>query len=235
MKENQYLDFIIKLLPSFIGVLAILLIEQELSITNVLLSTTLGFSITIWYMVWKNTLRSKEILKNNDKLQELSLVPLVSFEEIEKQVKSLYGSHDAVIYASSINYRPKDISYSDYRKSDWAKNLYAKTGANTQFNRIISVQEQEDKDWVNKMLEINQNDNYDIRIAQNVPSDLLYPNFIIVKSRDEHFRLFISYRANASGGMFSFFTQHKTLCKGIWDYATGFHKDLPKPDGLGFN
>jgi len=232
MKENPYLDFIIKILPSFLPILLLWLIgtgiEKEFSLTNYLLSAILGFSWTIWYMQWKNTIRSKKILKTNSKLQELSLVPLKTFEEIEKQVKSLYGSQNAVIYSTSINYRPKDISYSDYRKSDWAKNLYAKHGVNTSFNRIVSIQESKDKEWVKKMMDLSQNPHYDIRVAQNVPSDFLYPNFVIVKTSDDLFRMFISYRADSSGGFFSFFTQNRTLCKGIWDYANRFHKDLPK-------
>jgi len=235
-------DLIINLLPTIFSVIALLVGSTQLnySITesNVILSAILGFAISIWLTTWTTKETSNELISNQseifrkfNELNEFQLTRLKSKDEIEKQVKSLYESKDAVIYSTSINYTPKDISYSDARNSDWAKQLYLQTNCRTKFNRIVSIHDENDKNWIKTMIQKNKNPNYDIRVVNELPKTILFPNLIIVK-RENNYRLFMSYRANSADGRFAFFTQNRVFCQGVWEYVNGFHSSLDKADSI---
>jgi hypothetical protein len=226
------LNLFVLLVPPILSLLALFiggpLIGISPTIENILLSTILGFVLSTWIGYFRVEHGSKYIKEQIQKSRDFEIQIITSQDEVEAQLRSFYRSTETVIYSTSINYIPMDIKLSDSRRSDWAYTLYSKNGITTQFNRIVSVIDKKDKDWVRKMIHEKKkfNSNYDLRIIESVPSPALFPNFIIMK-RGNSYRLFMSYRAHAAEGRFSFLTLSTAFCEGIWQYASKFHSSLP--------
>ena len=217
-----------KLLPPIITVAAVLFygskVAIEPSLQNMLLSAILGFAISVWISLFNVERTSERTSADIAKSSSLNLY-VATGKEIEAIVKSIYETEGGVIYSTSINYSPEDIRISDSTKTDWASPLYAQETA-TVFNRIISIGSDRDREWVGNMLRAKRNQNYDLRVAEGVSDNVLFPNFVIVRKNDQY-RVFMSFRAHSPDGRFAFVTQDRRFAEGVWQYASRFHASLP--------
>jgi len=233
MTGRLLLNLAILLLPPGLSLLALFAIADRAQIAtnfqNTLLSALLGLCLSVWLLVYYNSSALRALRDVADKESSYRIRIIGSKRELEHVVRSMYHMRDAVIYAASINYTPQDVGISDSRKTDWAKDLYRKTNVRVRYNRIVSVRDERDRDWVRNMLEEKRNRNYDLRIIEGVPGELLFPNFVIVKQR-KNYALFMSYRANSPEGRFAFSTEAPEIAEGLWAYASGFHAALPRAE-----
>lgn len=172
-----------------------------------LLSTILGFCITIWVLQYKKN--------SNVNVETPEFEYFVGDKEKINAVKSLYATRSATIYSTHIyaDYEPL------YGRKDVAYPLYSKNGINTKFVRIVSVNTVKHKEWVRNMLENSKNKNFELYVIEKIPSRLFFPNFVIVIS-DRKKRLFISFRSDGASGNFAFSTSNTLFLNGLHGYAT---------------
>lgn len=233
-KSTQFgdltLDLLIRLVPLFLSLVILFFASSKyefpLTFERLVLTTVLGFVLSSWVMNWKTFEQSKKVSDKFDKSHEFRIHIVETKQELETSVTGMYETPGAVVYSTSINYLPRDIAISDSRSSDWARVLYNKPSCRTSFNRIVSVSDKRDRDWIKNMLAANKNPNYDLRIVEDITTKFLFPNMVLVE-KDSEIQLFMSYRANASEGRFAFTTNNPVFVRGILQYLTKFHNSLP--------
>jgi hypothetical protein len=231
--DNAFVQLFLKLIPPALTILATIWggphVGVKVDAPNLMLSAVLGFAISLFVSAFKLERISARTEQEIEAGKELQIYVIHRNKELEAIVQSLYETDGGVIYSTSINYTPEDIKSSDSRKSDWASKLYTRPDGRTQFNRIVSVLNERDREWVRNMIQQKHNPNYDLRVVEDVPGPVLFPNLVIVQ-KGQSYRLFMSYRANAASGRFSFVTQNKEFAEGIWQYVTRFHSSLPRAE-----
>ena len=174
-----------------------------------ILSTILGFCITIW----ATQIGMKGKIERSMQLASPDFEVFDSDEEKLNEVKSLYSSTSATIYSTNI-YSKYDVPTG---RKDLAFPLYGRSGANNKFIRIVSVNTEEHKKWVQDMMTTSKNCNYELFVIEGIAESLLFPNFVILKSKNRT-KLFMSFRSDGVSGNFSFATSNSIFVNGLLDY-----------------
>ena len=196
-------------------------VDQPFNRTTILLSTILGFIITIW-ATQQHIFRSIKLFEKSTPAY-IEIFPTPK-DKLEK-VKSLYNVSDAVIYATHIN----DIGPPPFGKKDIAYNLYSSPKANNTFIRIVSANNANDRKWIKEMHECNKNPHYDLRVIENVPETLNFQNLVLVETKNDK-KVFVSYRSDTSDGNYAFSTLNESYTKGVKGYLSKFSREATKAE-----
>lgn len=214
-------EFLVRLIWPVLAVMAYLasvvvssnISEQDIGaviqLDLVLLSAIFGFVVTIWFSQ-KNVLRLKKVIESSSEVQ---LEIIRTDPERLSVVSQLYETTGATIISThlSYNYSPpfgeKDVAYRLYRN------------ARNRFIRIVSANTPAHKKWIKAMFEESQNRNFELRIIEDFPRQLAYPNFVLVRKSDSSMKLFISFQSDGVEGNFSFTTVSKQFTEGMNEYA----------------
>ena len=218
MTRSDWLWFVL----SLVGVPVIILLSlpflpekfgYKFGVDSFFISIILGWVLSL-------CIYQQQILSHTKKLQRLHPSGFeVFYSEKEKidKVKSLYSTGDAVIYATHIN----GSETPPFGEQDIAYELYYSGKLKNRFVRIISVNDDSDRQWVCQMVKDSQNENYEIRVVENVPKNLIYQNLVFVEKQDQK-KAFVSYKADTADGSFAFFTSNDSYTKGVKSYFNLF-------------
>ena len=212
--SKDFQEFLVRLILPALSVISYIVISKssgvEPQLEIILLSAIFGFVITIWFSQ-KTVLQLKKSIDANS---EAHIEILPSDPERLSQVSRLYDTPGATIISTNLysNYTP------EFGDKDVAFKLYGKKDSRSKFIRIVSANTPEHKNWVKDMHASSKNPNYEIRVIENIPCQLSYPNFVLVKKGDT-VKLFISFRSDGADGNFAFTTVSKQFTEGMLEYA----------------
>ena len=232
--KQKFGQFLLKLLgktlPIVLFVCLAVAVLNDKELQQWYFGLLLGFTFSLWASQWlfEHTMeRVSSVVLRERQLTIRVLDP----REVVPTVRWLYAARNARFYATHIGYRQSDRKEKDAASDDLARNIY--TGVDQiPLQRIISVGSQEDRDWVKRMWDQRTNPHYVMRILEEQPSLLPYPNFVIVERDGEKDQLFMSFRGATSdgSGRFAFLTSNEELIRGVKQHFESFANSLPSAE-----
>ena len=209
-----------RILPVLISLFisAFLLIKNDFKISNtdsaIFFIIIVGFIIPIWIDQWMQSSDLKRLSNKVEKMEENYIELFFSEKERFEQAKSLYSVPGATIYATDLYTEARPRPKRD--ETEIAAPMYLeKNSAN--YIRIVSVNNDKDKEWIKFMYDNNKNPNYELKIIENLPENLILPNFLLIK-QNGRIKTFVSYPISDREGAFAFQTISSEYTNGILQY-----------------
>jgi hypothetical protein len=194
--------------------------------SGLILGTVLSMWASLWWLDHKlDSVRDTVSKTGNLKIRVLRRT------EVLPTVAWLYRAAGVKFYATHIGYREIDRREKNPGDDDVARHIYA--GAEQiPFLRIVHVRDEEDREWVRRMIAERTNPNYCVKILEGETSPLPYPNFVIAEGTDGESQLFMSFRGATTdaSGRFAFLTSNPELIRGIREHFDRFFNDLPSAE-----